>query len=147
LIRSALPEDLEPLCQMAKRFIDETLLPLTFDPDLTRDIFWKAINDENSVLIVDLQDGILSGAIMGFMERDFCKEYSAYISKLYVEKEFRGLPIAKDLIRAFEEKTPNALLTYSSATAGMGETIEKLYVRLFERSGYQVLGRVLLKER
>lgn len=146
MIRKAKPDDLYPLCEMARRFVNETNLPLTFDEELTRDTFWNAINDDNSILLVDDQNGVLAGAIMGYMERDFCKEYSAYITKLYIEKEFRGLKISMDLIKAFEEETKNAKLLFTSATAGMGERIEKLYVHLFKHAGYSVLGRILVKE-
>ncbi|MCH8330637.1 MAG: hypothetical protein IH946_04540 [Bacteroidetes bacterium] len=131
---------------MARRFVSETNLPLTFDEELTRDILWNAINDDNSILLVDDQDGVLAGAIMGYMDTDFCKEYSAYITKLFIEKEFRGFRVSMDLIRAFEEETKNAKLLFTSATAGMGERIEKLYVHLFRKAGYSVLGRILVKE-
>lgn len=145
MIRPAKSEDLYPLCDMAERFIAESGLPYTYDPDLTRDTFWEGMN--NGILIVDDQDGILSGAIMGYMGRDFCKEYDAYITKLYIEKEFRGSPIARKLVKAFLKETSEATLVFTSATAGMGERIEKLYVRLFERSGFKVLGRILVKEK
>ncbi len=144
MIRRAQPEDLYPLCDMAQRFIAESGLPYTYDPDLARDTFWEGIN--SGILIVDDQDGILSGAIMGYMGRDFCIEYTAYITKLYIEKEFRGSSIARELVKAFLKETEEAKLVFTSATAGMGERIEKLYVRLFERSGFNVLGRILVKE-
>ena len=146
MIRPATPEDFVPLCNMARRFVGETNLPVTFDEELTRQTLWGAINDEGSILLVADHDGVLTGAIMGYMERDFCKEYSAYITKLYIEKEFRGLKVSMDLIRAFEIETKEAVLLFTSATAGMGERVEKMYVHLFEHAGYSVLGRILVKE-
>ena len=109
MIRKAVADDLYPLCEMARRFVNETNLPLTFDEELTRGTFWVAINDDDSILLLDDQDGVLTGAIMGYMERDFCKEYSAYITKLFIEKEFRGLHVSIDLIKAFEQETEKAM--------------------------------------
>ena len=69
---------------------------------------------------------------------------SAYVTKLYAEKEFRGLKVSINLIKAFEEET-KGMLIFTSATAGISEEIEKMYVHLFEHAGYSVLGRVLVK--
>jgi len=147
LIRNAEEKDLYPLCEMARRFVAETNLPVTFDLDITRNILWEGINNKDSILIVDTEDEIITGAVMGYMDRDFCKEYTAYLSKLYIEKEFRGLRVSLNLITAFEQATEKAKLTFTSATAGIDERVEKMYVRLFEKAGYSVLGRVLVKER
>jgi GNAT superfamily N-acetyltransferase len=148
LIRDAIAEDLEPMCNLARRFVAETNMPLTFDYDATRALFWGAIHDEESIFIVAVEDGIIAGVIMGYVEKDFCVEYSAYITKLYIEKEFRGLVGAKHLIAAFEEKVKGrASLIYASATAGIDDRIEKLFVNLFQKSGYSVLGRILLKDK
>ena len=146
MIRHAIADDLYPLCALAKRFINETNLPYTYDDELTRNNFWNGIHDNGSIILVDIQEELLAGLVMGYMERDFCKEYSAYITKLYVEKEFRGSSIARDLITAFEAETTEATLLFTSATGGMGERNEKLYVHLFEHAGYAVLGRILVKE-
>ena len=146
MIRNAEEKDLYPLCEMARRFVAETGLPYTFSEEITRDTFWSAINTDE-ILLVDVEDGIIMGAVMGHVDRDFCEEYSAYINKLYIEKEFRGLCNSRDLIKAFEKEAGNAKLLFTSATAGMGERIEKLYVHLFKKAGYSVLGRVLVKER
>ena len=67
---------------------------------------------------------------------------------MYVEPEFRGLGTARELVEGFEiaAKRLGASIVFASATAGMGERVEALYVRLFEKFGYTVLGRVLFKE-
>ena len=147
MIRDAIAEDLDPMCDLARRFVAESNLPYTFDLELTRNLFWEAINDKDSIFVVDVQDGIIAGVVMGYVERDFCVEYSAYITKLYVEKEFRGIIGAKQLIRAFEERVGKASLIFASATAGIDERTEKLFVNLFKKSGYSVLGRILVKDK
>lgn len=147
MIRPAVPKDLDPLCDMATRFMGETHLPLTLDEEKTRQIFWDGINNDENILLINEIDGVIAGAIFGYMHSDWCVEKEAYITKMFVEKEFRGLEVSMDLIKGFEEQTKEAVITYTSATAGMGETIEKLYVRLYQRAGYNILGRVLMKER
>ena len=147
MIRDAEPKDLDQLCSLAKRFIEESQLPYTYDPELARQEFWGGIHDENSIILLDVQEDLVAGIIMGYMSKDFCVESSAYLTKLYVEKEFRGIIRAQDLIEAFEERTKEAIITYASATSGIGERTEKLFVRLFERSGYHVLGRIMAKEK
>jgi len=147
LIRDAEPKDLDQLCDLAKRFIEETQLPYTYDPELTRQHYWEAINDEESIIILDVQEDIVAGIVMGYVSKDFCVESSAYLTKLYVEKEFRGIIKVKDLVSAFEERVKEAVIIYASATSGIGERTETLFVRLFERSGYHVLGRIMAKEK
>lgn len=146
MIRDATKEDLYSLCDMARRFVEETSLPYTFDEDITMETLWRGINDPDSVLLVADYEGAIGGSIFGYVDRDFCKEYSAYISKLYVEKEFRGLKTSMELIEAFEKETAKAKLLFTSATAGIDERIERMYVHLFKKAGYSVLGRILVKE-
>ena len=147
MIRDAKPEDLDQLCYMARRFVEESKLPYTFDMDLTRNLLWEAIHDEESILLLDIREDIVVGVIMGYMNRDFCVEYSAYITKLYVEKEFRGRIAVKQLISAFESRVEKAVVIFASATSGIDERVEKLFVNLFVKSGYSVLGRILVKKK
>ena len=147
MIRDAEPKDLDQLCDLAERFIKESQLPYTYDPVLTRKHYWEAIHDEELIIILDVQEDIVAGIVMGYVSKDFCVESSAYLTKFYVEKEFRGIIKAKDLIEAFEERTKEAVITFASATSGIGERTEKLFVRLFERSGYYSLGRIMAKEK
>lgn len=146
MIKDATEENLDQLCDMARRFVEESTLPYTFSPELTRELLWQAICDDENILLVDMRDGLVAGAIMGYMERDFCVEYSAYITKMYVEKEFRGIIAAKQLISAFEKRVENASVVFASATAGIDERTEKLFVNLFKKSGYSVLGRIMVKD-
>ena len=91
MIRDAEPKDLDQLCDLAERFIAETQLPYTYDPELTRQHYWEAIHEEGSIIILDVQEDIVAGIVMGYVAKDFCVESSAYMTKLYVEKEFRGI--------------------------------------------------------
>ena len=146
MIRPAIPDDLDVLCSMARRFVGETDLPLMFSKENTRESLWRAIHQ--STVLVWEGDKVLGGTIIGDLESDFTVEKLAYVTKFYVEKEFRGLGVSRELIQGFEDemKRLGAKVICASSTAGMGPRVEALYVRLFERQGYNVLGRVLIKE-
>ncbi len=145
VIRVASPLDLDALVAMGRRFVKESSYPLTYDPELARETFWYAIHRE--ILIVH-DVGVLVGGILGTVEKDFCKEGIAYVSKLFVDKEFRGLGTSRRLLALFESEAKNrgARLIFASGNAGMGERVGRLYVRLFEKAGFKVTGRVLTKE-
>ena len=147
-VRSAVAEDLDNLCSMAKRFVAESALPFTYSEDASRRSFWAAIQNDDAILLVWESEGVLGGGVLGLVDRDFCFEASAYMLKFYVEQEFRGLAVSRELLRAFENVVARkgARAVFTSSTAGMGERVEKMYVRLFEKEGYNVLGRVLIKE-
>ena len=108
---------------------------------------WSAIHD-STIMLVWKGEETLGGVVIGSLERDFTEDMSAYIMKFYVEKELRGLGVAQELLQAFDQEAfrMGAKMSFASSTAGMGEVNEKLYVRLFEQQGYNVLGRVLVKE-
>lgn len=147
-VRAAQAEDLDGLCAMARRFVAETDLPFTYSNEMTRQTFWSAIHSDASILLVWHSEDVMGGAVLGCIDQDFCNERLAYIAKFYIELEFRGLSPSRELLAAFQREAvaKGASIIFASATAGMGERVEKLYVRLFEHHGYNVLGRVLVKE-
>ena len=147
-VRAAVADDLNGLCSLAKRFIAEADFGLTYSEDASRRTFWGAIQSDEIISLVWESEGALGGVVLGLVESDFYFERIAYMLKFYVEKEFRGLGVSRELVKAFdiEAARKGAKRSFTSATAGMGERVEKLYVRLFEKHGYNVLGRVLVKE-
>lgn len=148
MIRPAVPDDLDALCSLGERFTEQSDLPLTYDYELARAQIWGYIYQQDAILLVADHNGVIAGAALGMVEREFCKEPMGYLNKFFIEAEFRGLGVSRDLLEAFdkEAKIRGAAVVFASATAGMGERVEKLYVRLFEKNGYKVLGRVLVKE-
>lgn len=142
-------DDVDALCKMARRFIEETDIPLTYSEEVTQKTLRSMLTRPYEAIgLVSDHDGVLGGAVLGIVEQDFCAERLGFIMKFYVEKEFRGLGVSDDLLTAFENAAValGARMIFASATAGMGTEAEKMYVRLFVRQGYNVLGRVLVKE-
>ena len=148
IIRKANRDDLPFLIPMSRRFVKESSLPLTFDVDATTSYLTSMMDGKDTIVLVEDDDGIITGGILGSVGQDFCCESCAYVIKMYVEAEFRGLGTARALVEAFQDeaKKLGASVVFASATAGMGDRVEKLYVRLFERYGYTILGRILYKE-
>lgn len=148
IIRKAELRDLPFLIPMSRRFVEASSLPFTFDVETAISYLTSAIEGENIIVLIEDDDGVITGGILGSVDRDFCCESCAYVIKMYVEAEFRGLGTARALVEAFQDeaKKLGASIIFASATAGMGDRVEKLYVRLFERYGFATLGRVLYKE-
>lgn len=148
MIRHAEPRDLEAIVGLARRFTEESGLPVTFNAHRARATAWQAIHDPEWVFLVDEADDVIAGVAMLTFECDWYDEILAYVAKFYVEKEFRPLGTAQALVRELVAEAENrgARMVFASATAGMGERVERAYVRLFERAGFQVLGRIISKE-
>lgn len=147
-VRSAEAKDLDALCGLAERFVGESDFNLTYSDEDSRQSFWSLIHDDDEILLISDNDGAIGGIVLGMVGRDFCVETCGYVMKFYVEREFRGLGVSRELLDAFERAAvaKGATILFASATAGMGPRVERLYVRLFEHHGYNVLGRVLVKE-
>ena len=148
IIRKAERSDLPVLISMSRRFVEESSLPLTFDVKATASYLISAMESENIIVLVEVDDGVITGGILGSVDQDFCRESCAYVGKMYVEAEFRGLGTARALVEAFQDeaKKLGASIVFASSTAGMGDRVEKLFVKLFERYGFVTLGRTLYKE-
>ncbi len=91
IIRKASHSDLPFLIPMSRRFVKESSLPFTFDVEATTSYLISMMGGENTIVLVEDDDGVITGGIMGSVDRDFCRESSAYVIKMYVESEFRGL--------------------------------------------------------
>ncbi len=148
MIRRASAADFEALAGLARRFTAESGLPVNFDEDRARQTLWRAIHSPDVVVLLDDIDGVIAGAAMMTFEAEWTREVLAYVVKFYVERELRGLGSARSLVAALvaEARARDARLLFASATAGLGERVERLYVRLFERAGFGVLGRIVMKE-
>ncbi len=148
IIRKANHSDLPFLISMYRRFVEESSLPLTFDEEATIFCLTSAMEIENAIILIEDDDDIITGCILGSVDQDCCRELCACVMKIYVEAEFRGLGTARALVEAFQDeaKKLGASIIFASATAGMGDRVEKLCVSLFERYGFATLGRVLYKE-
>ena len=148
MVRCASAADFEALVGLARRFTAESGLPVSFDEDRARQTLWRAIHSPEVAVLVDDIDGVIGGGAIMTFEAEWTREVCAYVVKFYVERELRGLGSARALVAGLmaEARARSATLMFASATAGLGERVERLYVRLFERAGFNVLGRIVMKE-
>lgn len=145
--RAALPGDFDAIYRLGERFTAESDLPYTWDPAQATEAIWDMLQSDHAICLVYEVDEVIAGIAIGTVEKEFFKEQSAYLMKFFIEKEFRGLGVSRNLLEAFnsEAKARGASIVFSAATAGMGERVEKFYVKLFEKKGFEVLGRVMTK--
>lgn len=148
MIRYAKPEDLEPLTDMMMRFTEESHLNLTYNREQIRQLAWASMHSEDVILFVAEKEGELAGMVAAIIDNEFSIEPCVYINKYYIDKRFRGTSVSRELLQAFDEECTRKgiALSFASSTAGMGEVNEQLYVRLFKQNGYDVLGRVLVRD-
>lgn len=148
MIRRAVPSDLEQLVSCAKLFTNESGLPLTFNDAKARAAIWAMLHTDALDFIVDAEDGVVVGVVIVTYESTYYDETCAYVDKLFVHREFRGRGTSDALVEAVVDacRKRGASLIFASATAGMGEAIEKLFVRLFRRHGFKVLGRIIMRK-
>ena len=132
---------------MARVFTSESDLPLTFDENRARATLWAAIKAKTVDFLVVVEQKVIVAAVILVYEHDYYTEACAYVDKFFVHKEFRGLGASECLLRGCLEYAGRrgAKLMFAAATAGMGDRVEKLYVRLFEKHGFSVLGRILMR--
>ena len=146
-IRAATPYDLDQLVELGARFLEESKLPITYHPERARSAFLNAMRHPDGQVLVAVEGDVVAGIVILGYERDFTHEVCAYVEKLYVHAEFRGLGTADELVDAAcaQAEAAGAAVMYAAATAGMGKIVERLFVRLFERHGFAALGRTLMR--
>lgn len=148
ICRRAQAGDYEGLVDMARIFTEESGLPLTFNEEHARETLWASLHrpEMDFIVVVD-QDLVVAGTIIVY-EAGYYDEICAYVDKFFVHREFRGLAASDTLLQGVltHAGERQAKLIFATATAGMGASIEKLYVRLFRRHGFEVLGRIIMRE-
>ncbi|KKK55325.1 hypothetical protein LCGC14_3075710, partial [marine sediment metagenome] len=84
IIRKADRDDLPFLIPMSRRFVEESSLPFTFDVEATISYLTSMMESENTIVLVEYDDGVITGGILGSVDKDFCRESCAYVIKMYV---------------------------------------------------------------
>jgi len=151
MIRYAEAKDYESLVRGAKAFTQESGLPLTWSERHARETIWAQIHDPSVDFIVeveraDFEDVITGGAIIVY-DQDYYEETCAIVQKFFVYREFRGRGTSDNLLKGVLGTCVKrgALLVFAQAGAAMGWRMEKLFVRLFQRHGFEILGRAIMR--
>lgn len=149
-VRAARAEDLGRLLELTAAFCAESNLPAAFSFDRARDTLARAIAAPHvDVLVVEVDDPLhgatLAGGAIIVTDDEFTEAPFAIVNKFYVDARWRGYGAGLHLVQGAiaAAKARGAAALYASATAGIDERTEALFVALFRRAGFEVLGRIV----
>jgi ribosomal protein S18 acetylase RimI-like enzyme len=143
----ATPNDADALIDMFyPAYFDESgYSKLTYDEVNSRITLSSWLSD-NCCIKVTSNDKIVAFASMGFM-RSFYKEIEADVTMFYITKDYRGSGISRamcdKLVKIAEEY--GAQVMYSSCFSGMDEKNNNIFINLWKKYGFRVLGTVLIR--
>ncbi len=141
-IRVATQDDIPALIDIARRFAEEiTLYGIEFSALHAREYLTLAI-DHPEVLVLIGEPGAI---LIATLTQDFMAEPFAYVEKLYVTPEARGIGMAYGLAQGAIEwaRAAGASHVFATATAGISDDINDAYTRLFSKLGLKPCGPVL----
>lgn len=143
-IRVATPDDIPALLQLAQHFVSESSYGMEFDEAGAREYLETVIQHPDAALFVT--DDVSAGMLVT-VAKDWCKRPVLYVEKMYVSPQERGRGLSRALVCAAVNfaKLNNCSHIFSTATAGMGERVRKLFENLFAKDGFTPCGGVLVK--
>lgn len=146
-IRRAKPRDFEDLVDLAFRFTSESNLPLTHSEKNARTAIWNMIHDPRRVFLVAYEQDLLAGVAVLDFDNDFYVETVCYVTKFYVEVDFRGTMTAVKLVKRIIEEAlvRECSAIFAASTANISQEIEEKYTRLYKKFGFDFLGSFLMR--
>lgn len=144
VIRVATPDDIPALLQLARRFVTESNYGMQFDEAGAREYLENILPHPEAALFVT--DDVSAG-ILVTVAKDWCVRPVLYVEKMYVSPHERGRGLSRALVCAAVTfaKLNDCSHIFSTATAGMGERVSKLFENLFAKDGFTTCGGVLVK--
>lgn len=129
----------------ARRFIEESKYPITFDEDNNAKYLWGLFNDPESAIIVNYKDNVFAGAAILTRDTESHKEFFGYIVKFYVMPEARGTGVARELMQEVVQWFDNTdcVVSFAQATANIGQ--DRRFANLLKKVGYVELGSNLIR--
>lgn len=143
-IRLATSDDVPAILSLAEHFVRESAYGMAFDPKQSADHLAMLLAHPQAVVLV--ADDVSAGMI-ATIAQDWCKQPVCYVEKLFLMPSVRGTEIARSLVVAAVEfgRQHGCSHIFSTATAGMGGTVEKLYTNLFRKFDFSACGPVLFR--
>lgn len=101
----------------------------------------------NYLTLVAKIDGRPVGVLVARVGRSFFQELECDIEMFYLVPEARGTGISRNLIEKIIDlgKSLGVKLFYTSCLSGMGQENEKLFVNLWSKFGFKMLGVVMIR--
>jgi GNAT superfamily N-acetyltransferase len=144
IIRVATLADIPALLLLAERFVSESSYGMEFDEAGSREYLEMVLQHPDVALFVT--DDVSAGMLVT-VAKDWCVRPVLYVEKMYVSPQERGRGLSRALVCAAINfaKLNNCSHIFSTATAGMGERVSKLFENLFAKDGFTSCGGVLVK--
>jgi len=143
-VRLATIDDVPAILAMAEHFVGESDYGMTFDADHAT-AYVRMLLDQPRAMVMIAEDG--SAGVIAAISHDWCKQPVCYVQKLFLMPAARGTGIARSLVAGAVEfgRQHGCSHVFSSATAGMGETVAQLYSNLFRKFDFVECGPILQK--
>lgn len=143
-VRLATHADIDAILVMAEAFVGESSYGMTFCRKQSAE-YLAMLLDRQDVLVL-IGDDVQSGVIAS-INWDWCAAPVCYVEKLFLMPASRGTGVARSLVAAVVEfaRQNGCSHIFSTATAGMGEQVEKLFTNLFRKFDFTPCGPVLFR--
>lgn len=141
-VRLATLDDVPAILAMAEHFVGESDYGMAFDREQSAAYLAMLLSHPRAVVMV--ADDVSAGMI-ATVAHDWCKQPVCYVEKLFLMPAARGTGVARSLVAAAVEfgRQHGCSHVFSSATAGMGGTVERLYSNLFRKFDFVACGPIL----
>jgi GNAT superfamily N-acetyltransferase len=144
-IRRATLDDLDAIIDLTRPYFDESFYAeyMTYSELGCRRSFAKMIRESN-VFLVDA-DGLVAMAAVR-ITNTFYVQAEADLEFFYVMPEYRGTGIARFLTEICTDfaKRSGARVMYALSGSGMEGKNDKLWVNLWKKNGFDVLGTTMI---
>ncbi len=144
-LRTAKQEDLSSLVDLAEEANKESDYRLPFHRDSAAKYLWGYIKSPECDIILGSLDDKFAGGVMLAYSNEFHKEPFCYVGKFWVLPNARRSHLARFLLSATLEwaKEKKCSHVFATATAGLDEKEQRLFINLMKRSGFVDKGPVL----
>lgn len=147
ILRFATAEDLDPITTMSVRMNEASNYNLPFNYAHARKYVWAYIGaDEADIILADVDGEMMGGAMitesLEFHDQPFC-----YVGKFWLLPASRHTNAARQVMLAMlnwakEHKCSHIFIT---ATAGLDDKQQRLFINLMKRGGLEESGPVMFK--
>jgi GNAT superfamily N-acetyltransferase len=144
-LRTATEHDVEEILDITEQFMAETSYEVVYDREQARQyIRGHALAEDFDIIVAEIDGRIVGGVLLAASSevqvQPFC-----YVCKFFVLPEGRRSTAARDLLGAVKTWAENhdCSHVFATATAGLDEREQRLFVNLMKRGRYDDVGPVL----
>ncbi len=145
VLSTATKDDLYPLVDVCEQANRESDFNLPFHKENSTQYLWEYIIHPTCDILICKVEGAIAGGVMIAESKEFHEKAFCYVSKFWVLPEFRRSNAARVLLKAaldwaLEKSCSHVFVT---ATAGLDEKEQRLFINLMKRAKFKEEGPVL----